>query len=252
VTNIGLVLKMYGCDHIRCYCGAHWCWSCCRSIDICFSNPCQAQLDDGIDPEPDTDDEEDLIEEENRTTTIRPTDGIPYEYPTPSELALAYANQTGVEEPAFLLPPPCPAIVTATELDSTNLVASPVSDTNLPATNNVSVQSTTTVEENLDDPDEHDWEYQDMDFGGEPTDERWDVWGCAHKCRRFQQEDVHERWLKIEHLECQNCFECMNLHGQGGAQDDDNVTERLAWICKKCGSIFCQSCRRDIRARWRQ
>jgi hypothetical protein len=251
-TNIEPVLKMYGCDHIRCHCGAHWCWSCERSIDICFSNPCQAQLDDGVDPEPDTEDEEDVVEAENRTTTIGPTDGIPYEYPTPSELALANADQTGHGDPAFLLPPQTPLPATSAELDSTTPVASIGPDTNPPSTANVSVQSASTVEENLDDPDEHDWEYQDMDFGGEPTDERWDVWGCAHKCRRFHQEDVHEKWLKIEHLECQNCFECIHLHGQGGVEDATNVTERLAWLCKKCGSIFCGECRRDMRAKRKQ
>ena len=246
------VLKMYGCDHIRCHCGAHWCWSCERSIDICFSNPCQTQLDDGIDPEPDTDDEEDLVEAENRATTIGPTDGIPYEYPTPSELALASIEAPGAE--ALVLPPPrprTPAPATSAELDSVNLMASPVPDTNPPSTTNDSVQSDAVVEENLDDPDEHDWEYQDMDFGGEPTDERWDVWGCAHKCRRFNQEDIHEKWLRLEDLECQNCFERVHLHGDGDPQKDTNVMDRVAWLCKKCGVIFCEQCRRDIRAKRR-
>jgi hypothetical protein len=119
---------MYGCDHIRCHCGAHWCWSCERSIDICFSDPCQAQLDDGIDPEPDTEDEEDLLEAENRATTLGPIDGIPYEYPTPSELALATVDVP--EEVAAVLPPVRPGI--------------PVPDANTSSTN-VSVEPATPV-----------------------------------------------------------------------------------------------------------
>jgi hypothetical protein len=244
------VLKMYGCDHIRCRCGAHWCWSCERSIDICFSNPCQAQLDDGIDPEPDTDDEEDLIIAENRTTTIGPIDGIPYNYPTPSELALADADGREVEPPS--LPSPRPLAAEIADIDPTDTVASPGPDPSPPSTAAVSVQSASRGEENLDDPDQYDWEYQDMDFGAEPTDERWDVWGCAHKCRRFQQEDVHEKWLKIEHLECQNCFERVRPHAQNGADEETKVMERLAFACKKCSVIFCGACRQDIRARRKQ
>jgi hypothetical protein len=131
-------------------------------------------------------------------------------------------------------------------------VASPVPDPNSSSTTNVSVQSATVAEENLDDPDEHDWEYQDMDFGGEPTDERWDVWGCAHKCRRFNREDVHEKWLKIEDLECQNCFECVHPHDHGGVQGSTDVPERLACLCKKCGVLLCEQCKRDIRAKRKQ
>ena len=287
------VLKMYGCDHIRCHCGAHWCWSCQRSIDICFTNPCQAQLDDGADPDPDTDDEDDVIEAENRTTTMGPIDGIPYEYPTPSELALASAEQTGVEQPEqtgveqpertgveqpeqtrveqseqirveqpeqirveqpeqigvgqpelLRLPPSRPEPAALAELEPADAAASPLPS----STTNVLVQSALVIEENLDDPDEHDWEYQDMDFGAEPTDERWDVWGCAHKCRRFNQEDIYEKWLKAGDIDCQNCFEHVQPHGLA----ESSVAERLAWLCKKCGVIFCEQCRRDIRARRKQ
>ena len=244
---------MYGCDHIRCHCGAHWCWSCQRSTDICFTNPCQAQLDDGADPDPDTDDEDDVIEAENRTTTMGPIDGTPYEYPTPSELALASAAQTGVEQPEqtgvgqpelLRFPPPRPEPAALAELESADAAASPLPS----STTNVSVQSASVIEENLDDPDEHDWEYQDMNFGAEPTDERWDVWGCAHKCRRFNQEDIYEKWLKAEDIDCQNCFEHVQPHGLA----ESSVAERLAWLCKKCGVISCEQCRRDIRARRKQ
>jgi hypothetical protein len=249
-TNIESVLKMYGCDHIRCHCGAHWCWSCERSIDICFSDPCQAQLDDGIDPEPDTEDEEDLLEAENRATTLGPIDGIPYEYPTPSELALASVDVPG--EVAVVLPPVrpgTPAPEGLGELDSAHLAASPGPDTNATPSDNVSVEPATPVEENLDDPDDHDWEYENLNFGGEPTDERWDVWGCAHKCRRFKQDDIHEKWLNIEHLDCQNCFERVHLHDHADQQSNTNVAKRLAWVCKKCGVTFCDQCRREARER---
>ena len=274
-TKFRSVLKMYGCDHIRCHCGAHWCWSCERSIDICFGNPCQAQLDDGVDPEPDTDDEEDFFEAENRATTVGPTDGIPYDYPTPSELALASPEASGAD--TFVLPAPRPTTPPpemiaqllsfnppapprpVTELPGTpaednlvTLLAPSGPETDLPSTTSVPTWPVTVIEENLDDPDEHDWEYQDMDFGGEPADERWDVWGCAHKCQRLNHGDIHEKWLRLEDLECQNCFENVHLVKDGDPQKDRNVVDRLAWLCKKCGVVFCEQCRREIRAKRKQ
>lgn len=34
------VAKMHGCSHVRCQCGAHWCWDCLRPVVICWSKPC--------------------------------------------------------------------------------------------------------------------------------------------------------------------------------------------------------------------
>jgi hypothetical protein len=243
---------MYGCDHIRCHCGAHWCWACERSINVCFTDPCPVQLEDGIDPEPDTEDEEDLLEAENATTTLGPIDGIPYEYPTPSELALASVDVPG--EVAVVLPPVrsgTPAPEGLAELDAVDLTTSPAPDINPTSSTNVSVEPATLVEENLDDPDDHDWEYQNLDLGPEPMDERWDVWGCAHKCRRFERDDIHDRWLNIEHLDCQNCFERVYLHNPADQQSNTGVAKRLAWVCKKCGVTLCGQCRREARAKRR-
>lgn len=41
------VAKMYGCSHVRCQCGAHWCWDCQRAIQICWSKPCERAREDG-------------------------------------------------------------------------------------------------------------------------------------------------------------------------------------------------------------
>jgi hypothetical protein len=58
--------------------------------------------------------------------------------------------------------------------------------------------------------------------------------------------------LKIEHLECQNCFEPVRPHAQNGAEDQTKATARLAFTCKKCSVIFCGACRQDMRARRKQ
>ncbi|KAK4634844.1 hypothetical protein CLAFUW4_01336 [Fulvia fulva] len=51
------VRRMYGCSHMQCTCGAHWCWWCLRSIDECQGD-CAGPADDEIDDEDDEDSEE--------------------------------------------------------------------------------------------------------------------------------------------------------------------------------------------------
>jgi IBR domain, a half RING-finger domain len=48
------VKKMFGCDHIRCRCGAQWCWACCKRIDVCESEGCYGE---DIDQRKDADDD---------------------------------------------------------------------------------------------------------------------------------------------------------------------------------------------------
>ncbi|KAI9867154.1 MAG: hypothetical protein M1813_009432 [Trichoglossum hirsutum] len=47
------VKKMFGCDHIRCRCGAQWCWACCKRIVVCENEGCDGdehdQLEDAED-----------------------------------------------------------------------------------------------------------------------------------------------------------------------------------------------------------
>ena len=70
-----------------------------------------------------------------------------------------------------------------------------------------------TLQENLDDPDTHDWEYAvGVFFGDEPLEDTIDVWGCGHKFRQFMKEDVVAGWVQdLRYLDCQNCFEVMKL-----------------------------------------
>ncbi|KAI9773912.1 MAG: hypothetical protein M1840_006138 [Geoglossum simile] len=50
------VKKMFGCDHIRCRCGAQWCWACCKRIDVCENEGCYGEdIDQLKDAEDDLD-----------------------------------------------------------------------------------------------------------------------------------------------------------------------------------------------------
>ncbi|KAH0556474.1 hypothetical protein GP486_005622 [Trichoglossum hirsutum] len=42
------VKKMFGCDHIRCRCGAQWCWACCKRIVVCENEGCDGDEHDQL------------------------------------------------------------------------------------------------------------------------------------------------------------------------------------------------------------
>jgi hypothetical protein len=136
---------------------------------------------------------------------------------------------------------------------------------------------------NLDDPDhpDHEWEHEDLDFGDEPNDEYWDVWGCMHRFREFKAADIPDGWLanvnleeKIT-LECMACFKPVILEGKKTVGDgptavasetsskNEAVVEAasdpvanepkkekrqpkksMLYECKECGVLHCWHCRR--------
>jgi hypothetical protein len=51
-------MKMFGCPHMRCLCGAQWCWDCRRPIKACHRRPCAARVAEGEDDYPDSSSED--------------------------------------------------------------------------------------------------------------------------------------------------------------------------------------------------
>lgn len=79
---------MYGCSHMQCTCGAHWCWWCLRSIDECqgdCAGPGESDretvfwcadliiADDEIDDEDDEDSEEGTFLKTTRLRAVAQT-----------------------------------------------------------------------------------------------------------------------------------------------------------------------------------
>lgn len=259
---------------------------------MCWGDPCPAQLDDGAAPEADTDDEEDDREAALSTTTEPPLGFTPWEYPILTGDERAPANDHLTHQPP--VPPPLPQMPPSMPATDPPI---PVDADSEAAVQPASEASTTTIEpENLDDPLAHDWEREDLNFGGEPIDESWDVWGCAHRTRRFEENDVLEGWLQAQDLECQTCFDQIHAHDgsspppdqngitlkrtrSGGtlshtnhsleeiqqlagkhqqdaavdtSENDKGMAQKMAWECKKCGVLFCEQCRNELRARRKQ
>ncbi|ETI28226.1 hypothetical protein G647_00675 [Cladophialophora carrionii CBS 160.54] len=289
------VMKMYGCPHVRCQCGAHWCWDCQRPMNACYQKPCRAarnegNYSDGVGEEFESDEEipattavtaapvatepaaniqasHSEVEREvaDALHTLRTGQGLgssgtahsidPGNGPGPSTApVIPSIHESGMNEPGRTLtrsdtqmpPSDLEALITGQsepltvsrpetsndqrddggatqeaaatqQLDilppSLPASAGPVSETTSTVPTAAATEQTQRVE-NLDDPDEFDWEGRDLDFGDEPLDESTDTWGCRHHFYDFDKNRIPEFWLvgvrpatdpSLE-IECMGCF----------------------------------------------
>lgn len=201
------VAKMYGCSHVRCQCGAHWCWDCQRPIQICWSKPCERAQEDG-----DETDDYDIPEQESESEDEpRPNEVTPRTHPpAPDAVSPAVLRGTVLQRPTIQVAAVVPEPQQAEAVDARpashdfqidqaadaairaswqpveaqgfpqNEVVPPVPCTN-PSTTATAASPVQEPLLNLDGGDADDWEAGGFDFGDEPIDETWDTWGCLHR-----------------------------------------------------------------------
>jgi hypothetical protein len=215
------VMKMFGCPHVRCQCGAHWCWDCQRPMNACYRKPCRVAREDGQHSEndgedSDSDDEvETLLPEQmvqaEQTTTTTGDGSVTVGMSAPvaevvvvvesvveaTPMALDSSNlggelTTGTIEDGAANVEDATEAITPTAEDSDPQQAAGEETTGEPATANTEPAAPET--ENLDDPDLLDWEAESINFGDEPNDESHDVWGCRHQFRDFEKQHIPEFW----------------------------------------------------------
>ncbi|KIX95841.1 uncharacterized protein Z520_08549 [Fonsecaea multimorphosa CBS 102226] len=290
------VMKMFGCPHIRCQCGAHWCWNCQRPMNACYQKPCQAARGDGVhseggDQEPDSDEEEDgneasasgpvPPEADSSTQMQAPQDQILVNSTTntPNETQETGPNQAANVE----------SVGVETIQDNENETQThPQETAELTSDPNVVEASSIRLPENLDDPEEIDWEGVSMDFGDEPTDEAWDTWGCRHQFSEFGKDRIPEFWLVdmkpagdggLE-VECMGCFNKVKVAdgetkktgfrekwchqtpsrttepstSEAGAAADrrskrSGRKSHTSFECRLCGVVYCGACKKAARRR---
>ncbi|KIW73277.1 hypothetical protein PV04_01409 [Phialophora macrospora] len=319
------VMKMYGCSHIRCLCGAHWCWDCLRPMNACNQKPCSS-----VGNEEDYSVDEDVESDEESPATVPVAEPVADILTTHSEIERDVADalntlrngpalgsrgtvdtSNSVTDPEIISPPviaPGPETApvdppmaelgmsdltrSSTDMTPTDLGVSITGPSELvaivpPDTSNAQGNSDATQEavvtqgavtneqagsqvdippppqpatavvtaettapelpsdnldsaaaatENLDDPFVLEWEGTDLDFGGEPTDESTDIWGCRHHFYEFRKDRLPQFWLpgvrpatdaSLE-IECMGCFKKTKVW------DDD--TELEAFRMKYCSN----------------
>lgn len=216
------VAKMYGCSHMRCQCGAHFCWDCTRPISVCHNRPCIARAEEeGYDyyseeERPDDSDSDEETESQEVPTsagqyidiTVADTSAEAQESATSvmhdsdvqqlSEPEIAAANEQ--VQPASEADG-ADASTSVHEVDTSILTVIGIPNQNdasvVPAEQAIATPAPRAMVEivNLDAEDADDWE-GDFDFGQEPADEGWDIWGCHHIFEPIHEERL---WRGLDH-----------------------------------------------------
>ncbi|KAK5089050.1 hypothetical protein LTR05_003274 [Lithohypha guttulata] len=181
------------CSHIRCPCGAHFCWDCQRPIQICWSKPCERAREEG-----DETDDYDIPQEESDTDSEAVTAIDGHNVSLGETVTTENNNSAAVN---VVMEPATPATDQTEAQGSIFGVAEDASLPTLPFPQDTQTNSLPTTQPleppeslvNLDGENFDEWETRSLDFGDEPIDESWDAWGCMH-----QFSAVHNKTIFLE------------------------------------------------------
>ncbi|KAK5685012.1 hypothetical protein LTS10_003087 [Elasticomyces elasticus] len=175
------IKKMYGCPHMQCVCGAHWCYYCQRSI-----NECDGECGGGN--EEDYDDEED--DEFSDEDDMEGVDDI-----TPAEPADATSPMQRMTDMVLYKPIALPEGHTAFETPAQQTAAPPS-------------QRSPRRPVNLDAGGTNRWAGTGMNFGEEPGEEDASdqVWSCSHGFASFMLPDDAFNHGDVSKMEGNKCF----------------------------------------------
>lgn len=228
------VKKMFGCSHMQCVCGAHWCYYCQKSLDQCDGSCEERAIDEesDFDEDDDGEGESDLSDEDEVVAPTLPLQaqaaGGDRGPPGPPGFAIAPPPPPRQDLPPPRAQAPQPITFAQTQIAAaeaqgaletaewTQLMAMPQHQTT-PAPPNQNVASRQTqvvptprnelVPVNLDAGGARRW-MDGYDFGEEPEDEGMtQVWSCNHTFKPYElpPDDGINRG-DLENMECNRCF----------------------------------------------
>jgi hypothetical protein len=144
--------RMWGCNHMQCVCGAHWCWNCQRNFSVCDNlGGCEEEEEEDTDPSDDGEDEDEIIEDSQALRAEANSDDD--------------SKMTDVE-------------------DGQEQAGNSVAGASTLPLMEEAVQPRRNV--NLDRGSHAYWESEGLDFGDEPDgQDNEESWGCTVSATRF-------------------------------------------------------------------
>lgn len=167
------VRRMYGCNHMECFCGAHWCWVCQQSRDDC-DGECFESEDEDSESYPDSEDEDENESEASPADGTNNMDGNTTGGVAISGAAICAGEGSAQEADPQATAPKC-----------------------------------TTRPENLDGGSNRRWEESGLDFGDEPSDDIADrAWDCFHRFETVKATyaDALRNVSTVTGMECTKCW----------------------------------------------
>ncbi|KAK3067480.1 hypothetical protein LTR53_015631 [Teratosphaeriaceae sp. CCFEE 6253] len=223
------VKKMFGCSHMQCVCGAHWCYYCQRGISECDGG-CRGNVegeDEMGEREDENEDEDDVA-----TSDMSDNEGDRMEVTLIGEATAAkLANDNTLAGPpvASIPAPPVPLpSAPRPRAPSSSPVATRTSAPNTGAPS-PAMRLVETHVVNLDAGGDRRWAQTDDDFGEEPEEDGFDqVWSCRHQFMTFEPRiDAYNRG-DLSRMECNKCFErVIAERGQPYAGSQDATAQSL-------------------------
>jgi hypothetical protein len=235
------IRKMFGCSHMVCLCGAHFCWVCERGIHECEDDG--GCIDEGSEYDY-TDDEASVAEVEapatDETPAVEPPSNVentPLIVPQPPDqdrpptpewqCPTFFINPSinpETQEQAPPPPPPTEPAAASPEALSLEFAPTPTRETR---------------PENLDRARPGFWEQQNLDFGEEPQGSDTTLWGCPHYWDKVDAKPLSVPFWERPELkdkkskepvepECHLCW---------------SVIEEAGWECTSCSVVFCTGCK---------
>lgn len=223
------VRRMFGCPHMQCHCGAHWCWHCKSPIMDC----------NGAHEEENEDDEgedEDEVDEEREQEEIQRAERERAE----EEAREARRRQAQQNEDTIMTDAGSVdgagdhdhAAAGTTQHGTTPPVGPDLPARNIPPTND---------EEEVEDLDDGLEENGAYNFGEEPGDGHF-PWGCRHQWRRVCTTRGFKHIEDHTVVECNCCYVNISSSWVKNAAFGLDGNE-VAYVCLDCNVLYCGSCR---------